>query len=114
PAVHRSIVAAPAARTREVGLGQRGAVTSVRAARRCGPVAWAVVTSASPEPGGSVPAGSSPGDRPLRIAIVSDCYVPRLGGIEMQAHDLARNLVAAGHEVVAITPTAGPNVVDGV
>jgi len=61
-----------------------------------------------------VTAGSSPGDGPLRIAIVSDCYVPRLGGIEMQAHDLARNLVAAGHEVVAITPTAGPNVVDGV
>lgn len=51
---------------------------------------------------------------PLRIGVVSDCYVPRLGGIEMQAHDLARNLRAAGHEVVAITPTAGPDVVDGV
>ncbi len=57
---------------------------------------------------------SSRDRRPLRIGIVSDCYVPRLGGIEMQAHDLARNLRAAGHEVVAVTPTAGPAVVDGV
>jgi len=32
----------------------------------------------------------------------------------MQAHDLARNLQAAGHEVVAVTSTAGPAVVDGV
>lgn len=55
-----------------------------------------------------------PSPSPLRVGIVSDCYVPRLGGIEMQAHDLARNLQASGHEVVAITPTAGPAVVDGV
>ena len=33
-----------------------------------------------------------PVDRPLRIGLVSDCYVPRLGGIEMQVHDLARHL----------------------
>ena len=45
---------------------------------------------------------------------MSDCYVPRLGGIEMQVHDLARNLQAAGHEVVVITPTPGPAVMDGV
>lgn len=50
----------------------------------------------------------------LRIGLVSDCYVPRLGGIEMQVHDLARNLRAAGHEVVVITTTGGPDVVDGV
>ncbi|MCU0311503.1 MAG: glycosyltransferase [Acidimicrobiales bacterium] len=55
-----------------------------------------------------------PATGPLRVGIVSDCYVPRLGGIEMQAHDLARNLTAAGHEVVVVTPTAGPDVVDGV
>jgi glycosyltransferase involved in cell wall biosynthesis len=52
--------------------------------------------------------------RPLRIGVVSDCYVPRLGGIEMQAHDLARNLRLAGHDVVAVTPTPGPDEVDGV
>jgi glycogen synthase len=53
-------------------------------------------------------------ERPLKVGIVSDCYVPRLGGIEMQAHDLARNLRAQGHDVVVVTPTAGPDVVDGV
>ena len=54
------------------------------------------------------------GSAPLKVGLVSDCYVPRLGGIEMQVHDLARNLVAAGHDVVVITPTPGPEVVDGV
>jgi glycosyltransferase involved in cell wall biosynthesis len=53
-------------------------------------------------------------DRPLKIGLVSDCYVPRLGGIEMQVHDLARHLRQIGHEVVVITPTPGPDVVDGV
>jgi glycosyltransferase involved in cell wall biosynthesis len=55
-----------------------------------------------------------PADRPLRIGLVSDCYVPRLGGIEMQVHDLARHLMGAGHDVVVITPTPGPAVMDGV
>ena len=50
----------------------------------------------------------------LKIALISDCYVPRLGGIEMQVHDLARQLQRAGHEVVVITTTGGPDVVDGV
>ncbi len=50
----------------------------------------------------------------MRIALISDCYVPRLGGIEMQVHDLARHLQSSGHEVVVITPTPGPEVVDGV
>ncbi len=50
----------------------------------------------------------------LKIALISDCYVPRLGGIEMQVHDLARQLQRAGHEVVVVTTTGGPDVVDGV
>jgi glycosyltransferase involved in cell wall biosynthesis len=50
----------------------------------------------------------------LRIAIVSDCYPPRLGGIEVQAHDLAQRLLEAGHEVVVVTTTPGPDRVDGV
>jgi glycosyltransferase involved in cell wall biosynthesis len=51
---------------------------------------------------------------PLRVGLVSDCYVPQVGGIEMQVHDLAQRLQAAGHEVVVVTPTAGPSEVDGV
>lgn len=41
----------------------------------------------------------------MRILIVSDCYAPRLGGIETQVRDLARNLQAAGHEPVVVTAT---------
>ena len=42
----------------------------------------------------------------LRIAHVTDCYLPRLGGIELLVHDLAAHQLAAGHEVTVITPTA--------
>jgi glycosyltransferase involved in cell wall biosynthesis len=55
-----------------------------------------------------------PADRPLKIGLVSDCYVPRLGGIEMQVHDLAQQLQRAGHDVVVITPTPGPDLIDGI
>lgn len=46
----------------------------------------------------------------MRIAHVSDCFLPRLGGIEMQVNDLTRRQVAAGHhpEVITATP-AGPS-----
>ncbi|MDU0348432.1 glycosyltransferase family 4 protein [Actinomyces sp. MRS3W] len=41
----------------------------------------------------------------MRVLIVSDCYAPRLGGIETQVQDLARNLLAAGHEPAVVTAT---------
>lgn len=41
----------------------------------------------------------------MRIALLSDCYLPRLGGIEVQVHDLAHRLTAAGHEVEVVTAT---------
>ena len=41
----------------------------------------------------------------MRIVHLSDCYLPRLGGIEMQVRDLARRQLAAGHEVHVITTT---------
>lgn len=45
----------------------------------------------------------------MRIAHVSDCYLPRLGGIELQVHDLAAGQVAQGHEVAIFTTTGeGP------
>jgi len=39
----------------------------------------------------------------VRIAHVTDCYLPRLGGIEMQVADLAARQRLAGHEVDVIT-----------
>ena len=44
----------------------------------------------------------------MRIALVSDCYLPRLGGIELQVHDLAGQLIRAGHQVTVFTVTDGP------
>jgi glycogen(starch) synthase len=43
----------------------------------------------------------------VKIAMLSDCYLPRLGGIEVQVHDLASRLTARGHEVVVFTATPG-------
>ena len=41
--------------------------------------------------------------------MLTDCYPPRLGGIESQVRDLSRQLVLAGHEVEVFTATTGPN-----
>lgn len=46
----------------------------------------------------------------MKVALLSDCYPPRTGGIESQVSDLAAQLVMAGHEVEVFTATAG---VDG-
>jgi glycogen(starch) synthase len=43
----------------------------------------------------------------VKIALLSDCYLPRLGGIEVQVHDLATRLIGRGHEVVVLTATPG-------
>jgi glycosyltransferase involved in cell wall biosynthesis len=50
----------------------------------------------------------------MRIGLVSDCYLPQVGGIEMQVHDLALHLRDAGHEVVVITSIDGPAEVGGI
>lgn len=44
----------------------------------------------------------------MRIAHVSDCFLPRLGGIERHVDDLARRQHAAGHDVEIITSVPGP------
>ncbi|MDY5584612.1 MAG: glycosyltransferase [Arcanobacterium sp.] len=41
----------------------------------------------------------------MRIALISDCFAPRLGGIESQVQDLALQLQKAGHEVIVVTAT---------
>lgn len=44
----------------------------------------------------------------VKVAMLTDCYPPRLGGIESQVRDLSRRLVTAGHEVEVFTATPGP------
>jgi glycogen synthase len=43
----------------------------------------------------------------VKVALLTDCYLPRLGGIEVQTHDLAGHLQARGHEVEVFTATPG-------
>lgn len=43
----------------------------------------------------------------MKVALLSDCYLPRLGGIEVQVHDLAAQLRARGHDVEVFTATPG-------
>ncbi|MFF0267567.1 glycosyltransferase family 4 protein [Kribbella sp. NPDC004536] len=45
----------------------------------------------------------------MRIALVSDVYLPQLGGIELQVHDLAVQLIRAGHDVTVYTLSEGPS-----
>lgn len=50
----------------------------------------------------------------MKIALASDWFLPRIGGLELQMRDLALRLIAAGHEVEVITATEGAPVVDGI
>ena len=51
----------------------------------------------------------------MRIAHVTDFYLPRLGGIEMHVSDLAARQVALGHEVTVVTssPSEGTSAAEG-
>lgn len=48
--------------------------------------------------------------RRLKIALVCDWYLPRIGGIEMQLKELAPRLALKGHIVHVITPLLDPGV----
>lgn len=50
----------------------------------------------------------------MKIALVSDWFVPRVGGIEMQMRDLALALMARGHDVRVICGVPGAPEVDGI
>ncbi|MGH3471051.1 MAG: glycosyltransferase, partial [Nocardioidaceae bacterium] len=41
----------------------------------------------------------------MRIAHVTDCYLPRLGGIELHVQDMSQRQRAAGHVVDVVTST---------
>lgn len=41
----------------------------------------------------------------MRILHVTDCYFPRLGGLEVQVHQLSQQQRAAGHQVAVLTAT---------
>ena len=43
----------------------------------------------------------------MKVALLTDCYLPRLGGIEVQTHDLSAQLRGRGHEVEVFTATLG-------
>ncbi|TQS46877.1 glycosyltransferase [Cryptosporangium phraense] len=45
----------------------------------------------------------------MRIAHVTDVYLPRLGGVELQVHDLATRQRSVGHEPIVVTTTAPPD-----
>lgn len=49
-----------------------------------------------------------------KIAIVSDWYLPRIGGLELHLRDLARELNARGHQAHVITATPGERELDGI
>jgi glycosyltransferase involved in cell wall biosynthesis len=49
----------------------------------------------------------------MRVALASDWFLPRLGGIELHLADLARALTARGVEIGIVTTTPGPEIVDG-
>ena len=50
----------------------------------------------------------------MRVALVCDWFLPRLGGIELHLRDLALALAARGIDATVVTTTRGPDVVDGV
>jgi glycosyltransferase involved in cell wall biosynthesis len=53
--------------------------------------------------------------RKLKVALVSEMYLPRVGGLELHVRDLARELNVRGHEAHVICNTPGPAVYeDGV
>jgi glycosyltransferase involved in cell wall biosynthesis len=50
----------------------------------------------------------------MRVALVCDWFLPRVGGIELHLRDLALALGRRGLDVEVVTTTRGPDAVDGV
>src|SRR5918992_1816833 len=62
----------------------------------------------------STPVLAGIGPERLRIALVCDWFLPRMGGLELHLRDLAQHLNAAGHTAEIITTTPGDPVVEGI
>jgi glycosyltransferase involved in cell wall biosynthesis len=62
----------------------------------------------------STPILAAIGPERLRIALVCDWFLPRMGGLELHLRDLAQHLIALGHTVEIITTTPGEGVVEGI
>jgi glycosyltransferase involved in cell wall biosynthesis len=62
----------------------------------------------------STPVLAGIGPERLRIALVCDWFLPRMGGLELHLRDLAQHLNAAGHTAEVITSVPGDPVVEGV
>ena len=43
----------------------------------------------------------------MKILVYSPAFLPRIGGLEINAANLAEQLQRAGHEVTVVTTTAG-------
>jgi phosphatidylinositol glycan class A protein len=41
----------------------------------------------------------------MRIALVSDFFVPNLGGVEMHMYNVAQCLIEMGHKIIVVTTT---------
>src|SRR5665811_924074 len=50
----------------------------------------------------------------MKIAMVTDWFHPRVGGIEVHVQALALRLRERGHEVTVITPWPGPTAISGI
>jgi glycosyltransferase involved in cell wall biosynthesis len=53
-------------------------------------------------------------EKPMKIALVCDWFLPKVGGIELHVRDLALHLAALGHTVHVLTPVPGPAEIDGI
>jgi Glycosyltransferase len=50
----------------------------------------------------------------MKIALVSEQFLPRVGGVELHVADLGRQLAARGHCLQIVTATPGQSVYDGI
>lgn len=67
-----------------------------------------VATQAHADGAGWVTHARQPGTRrQIRVAMVSDFFYPRLGGVEMHIWALAQCLISRGHKVIVVTNTYG-------